>query len=136
MIIKRNKEFSLKGTRMLAGFNKKILRKAPYQAKRSAIKTQNKVIGGVAKIKTSLEEAAMNPGGATRKITKTVIEKPLTTATVMAPVPGTTLAAPAVSKLEGRTTGKFTKKVAREIDNRLGPTLENGVNSLRYAIPV
>ena len=48
MIIKR-KLYSLAGTRILAGFNKKVLRKAPMAAKRSAIKTQNKVLSGVAR---------------------------------------------------------------------------------------
>lgn len=136
MIILRHKEFSLAATRHLAGILKRVPGKTSYQAKRAAIKTQNKVIGKTAKVVTKLEEAALNPGGATRKITKTVVENPLTTATIAAPLPGTSLAAPAVNKLERKTTGKVTKKIAKVVDDKLGSVIENGVNSLRYTLPV
>lgn len=87
MIIKR-KLYSLAGTRFLAGFNKKVLRKAPMAAKRSAVKTQNKVIGATAKglnkvegAKTAITQAAANPGGAVSKLTEETLRHPITAST-------------------------------------------------------
>lgn len=88
MIILRQKDYSLKGTRLLAGFNKKVLRKAPMKAKRDAIKTQDKslmiVAKGANKIdqgKRILNEAALNPGQAVSRVTEETLRHPITMGT-------------------------------------------------------
>lgn len=49
MIILRQKEYSLRGTRIIAGINNKLLRKPLIKSKRDAIKVQDKALGVVAK---------------------------------------------------------------------------------------
>ena len=84
MIILRQKEYSLQGTRFLAGVNKTVLRKSPMKAKRAAIKTQDKVLGVAAKglnnienSKRVLNEISLNPGQVTNKITESTLRHPI-----------------------------------------------------------
>lgn len=84
MIILRQKNYSLRGTRMLAGFNNKILRKSPMISKRNAIKTQDKaltvVANGINKLekgKNLLNEVALNPGSITNKAVEETFRHPI-----------------------------------------------------------
>ena len=61
MIILRQKNYSNRYTRALAGINKNVLRKSPMQAKRSAIKTQNKALETKAKLVQTAETASNEP---------------------------------------------------------------------------
>lgn len=78
MIILRQSNYSLRGTRILAGINKNVLRKSPMQAKRSAIKTQNKALGAAAKTLNTLETAAVNPGLVVNQATEATLRHPIT----------------------------------------------------------
>lgn len=146
MIVLRNKEFSSKKSKVIyetlkaknkvgGVINKKLKKKiiptkSNYQLKREAIKTNQK-------IDNTAYKAAENPGKFIREdIIKEGLSKPLQTSALIAPVPGTALASPFIGKLEQRTTGKFTKKLAEKIDKVAGSTIENGINVAKQFIPV
>ena len=78
MIILRQKNYSNRYTRALAGINKNVLRKSPMQAKRSAIKTQNKALETKAKLIQTTETAAMNPGLLANQAVEATLRHPIT----------------------------------------------------------
>lgn len=140
MIILRRKNFSKNKTKaiyetikakekIVNGVKKKMGKEtsivSDYQRKRKAIEIKNSV-------DSAIFEVGTNPGGAVRKIGGKIIENPATTATVIAPLPGSALLAPTVNKVEQRTTGKFTKKLAKGIDKVAGQAIEDGVNAFKY----
>lgn len=152
MIIKR-KLFSLSGTRFLAGFNKKVLRKSPMAAKRSAVNTQNRVLTGIARgmnkiegAKTAVNQAAINPGAAVNRGVETLARNPIATtgqaASVVLPVVNPTLAVvpvgtpsiaaeafmkkkvPAYSKVTNRLADKYKRA------NKVRGVVETGTNGI------
>lgn len=78
MIILRQKNYSNRYTRALAGINKNVLRKSPMQAKRSAVKTQNKALETKAKLIQTAETAAMNPGLLANQAVEATLRHPIT----------------------------------------------------------
>lgn len=143
MIIKR-KLYSLAGTRILAGFNKKVLRKAPMAAKRSAIKTQNKVLSGVARglnkiegVKMATNQAAINPGRVVNtKVIQPSIEAPITSVAMKTvPIPGTSALVSVVGKPEKTmwkkigVGDKMSKAASKYVDSKGGRVVEDVVNS-------
>lgn len=143
MIIKR-KLYSLAGTRFLAGFNKKVLRKSPMAAKRSAVKTQNKVLTGVARglnkvenVKTAVNQAAINPGRVVNtKVIQPSIEAPLTSVAMKAvPIPGSSALVGVIGKPEKamwKKLGvgeKMSRASNRYVNSKGGLAVENTINS-------
>ena len=152
MLLKR-KNYSLKGTRLVAGINQKVLRKSPMAAKRSAIKTQNKALMTVAKgmnkvesSKRAINMAALNPGQAVNKATEATLSHPITVASnvvgkaqmVTAPttwglVPTGTIGTAAEAGLR-----KWSPKYARITDkmaqkyrgSRVSEVVGNGTNAM------
>ena len=142
MIIKR-KLYSLTGTRFLAGFNKKVLRKSPMAAKRSAVKTQNKVLTGVARglnkvenVKTAVNQAAINPGRVVNtKVIQPSIEAPLTSVAMKAvPIPGSSALVGVIGKPEKamwKKLGvgeKMSRASNRYVNSKGGLAVENTIN--------
>lgn len=142
MIIKR-KLYSLTGTRVLAGFNKKVLRKTPMAAKRSAIKTQNKVLEATARglnkiegVKMAANQAAINPGRVVNtKVIQPSIEAPITSVAMKTvPIPGTSALVSVVGKPEKTMwkkigVGDKMSKAASKYVDRGGRVVEDIVNS-------
>lgn len=152
MIIKR-KLYSLAGTRMLAGFNKKILRKPSMAAKRSAVKTQNKVIGAASKglnkiegAKTAINQAAINPGGAVSKGVEFAAANPISAVTGVAgkvtmvtnptglglvPIGNIGLAGEVALKKASPKYSRLTKRIAQGYRNSAAPKyVEGGTNGI------
>ena len=152
MIIKR-KLYSLAGTRFLAGFNKKVLRKSPMAAKRSAVKTQNKVLTGIAKglnkagnIKTAINQAALNPGAAVNRGIETTLRNPIATSGQVAsialpavnpalaavPIGTPSIATEAFLKKKVPAYSKFTNKLANRYNKseKTKKIIETGTNEL------
>lgn len=146
MVVLRNKEFSKGKAKIIYGalgvknevgktinkkLNKKIIpTKSNYQLKREAVETTQK-------IDNTLYKAAENPGKFVREdIIKEGLSKPLQASTLVAPIPGSALASPLVGKIEQKTTGKYTKKLAEGLDKVAGSTIENGINIAKQFIPV
>ena len=142
MIILRQKDYSLKMTRRLAILNR-ASGKSPMQAKRAAIRQQNKILtplargmGKMQKMKNALNSVAMNPGAAVNsKIIQPSIESPVTAVALKAvPVPGSS----ALVNVVGRPERKMWKKVGlgdkmHRVAERYGNTktaryVEGGVN--------
>lgn len=136
MIILRQKNYSLPLTRRLAGFNRAVLRKSPMQAKRSAIKTQNKVLGAVANGLNEANKAAINPGQAARRVGQFVAEKPIAAAGVtagytVAPIPGTTAASVGLDTAARKYVpayGKITKRAGEAYGKYLAKPIESVTN--------
>lgn len=145
MIIKR-KLYSLTGTRVLAGFNKKVLRKTPMAAKRSAIKTQNKVLEATARglnkiegVKMAANQAAINPGAAVNRGVETLARNPIATtgqaASVVLPVVNPTLAVVPVGTPSIAAEAFMKKKVPAysKVTNRLADKYK-GANKVRGVV--
>lgn len=143
MIIKR-KLYSLTGTRVLAGFNKKVLRKTPMAAKRSAIKTQNKVLEATARglnkiegVKMAANQAAINPGRVINtKVIQPSIEAPITSVAMKTvPIPGTSTLVSVIGKPEKTmwkkigVGDKMSKAASKYVDSKGGRVVEDIVNS-------
>lgn len=136
MIILRQKNYSLPLTRGIAGFNRAVLRKSPMQAKRAAIKTQDKVLGAVASGLNEVNKAAMNPGQAARRVGQFVAEKPIAAAGVtagytVAPIPGTTAASVGLDSVARKyipAYGKVTKQAGAAYGKYLAKPIENVTN--------
>lgn len=152
MIIKR-KLYSLAGTRLLAGFNKKVLRKSPMAAKRSAVKTQNKVLTGISKglnkvenVKTAVNQAALNPGAAVNRGIETTLRNPIATSGQVAsialpavnpalaavPVGTPSIATEAFLKKKVPAYSKFTNRLADRYNksDKFKRVVETGTNEL------
>ena len=89
MIIKR-KLYSLAMTRGLARVNR-VLGKSPMQAKRAAIRQQDKILtpvakaaGGIKKTKAAMNSIALNPGAATNQGIEAMARHPISVGTQIA----------------------------------------------------
>lgn len=78
MIILRQKEYSLPIGRFLAGFNRKVLRMPKIKSYRTAIKSQDKVLGAGAKALNMAKKSYYTPGSVLNKGISKSIENPVT----------------------------------------------------------
>lgn len=143
MIIRRKqKEYSLAMTRGLARVNR-VLGKSPMQAKRAAVKQQDKILTPIAQgvgkyqhAKAAVVSAAQNPGAVVnKKIIQPSIEAPVTAVALKAvPIPGSSAAIKIVGKPEKamwKKVGlgdKMHRAAERYGDTKLAKYVEGGVN--------
>lgn len=147
MIIIRQKQYSLKATRVLAGFNKTVRRMSPYQAKRAALNTEKKAFQKIAKTKSSIENSYLDPGAAADRFTKKAVESPIAVgsnvagkALMVAPVPVAVKAAPigaggiaaeAILKRKVPVYKNITKKLGDAYERSAG--LRSGIRTVTNA---
>ena len=149
IILRKQKEYSTALARGLAGFNRKVLRKTPMQAKRAAIRGEKKILTPIAKpvLKASkaiekgnvaINQAITNPGKVVNtKVIQPSIEAPITSVAMKAvPVPGTSALVSVVGKPEKAMWKKvgigdrMSKAAEKYAESKGGKYVEGAINGV------
>lgn len=121
IIYRKQKEYSTRLGRTLAGINKTILKKPNIASKRSAVLAEKKIN----KVKDSINNVVLNPGETVnRYIVKPSIETPITaTALNAVPIPGTS----GLVGYIGKPEKAFYKKIG--VDKKLKNAADKYMNT-------